>query len=111
MKGLDMNDNFTFTYDASNPIYSGDTITVSTPTYEFNNTTDWSNNTSLSVDGTLTVDGVDILQSIKDIQTVLGVVSRDLQKEEKYKGLKRAAEAYQRELDKISTFEALKGSN
>ena len=64
----------------------------------------------IDVQGTLTVDGVDVMQSIKDLQRVLGVVSRDIEKEEKYKGLKRAAEAYERELAKIETFEALKDS-
>jgi len=62
------------------------------------------------IEGDLTVDGVDVIQSIKDIQRVLGVVSRDLDKEQKYKGLKRAAEAYERELAKIETFETLKES-
>jgi hypothetical protein len=67
-------------------------------------------NSNVSIEGDLTVDGVDVMQSIKDIQRVLGVVSRDLDKEEKYKGLKRAAEAYERELAKIETFETLKES-
>jgi hypothetical protein len=65
---------------------------------------------NVSIEGELKVDGVDVMQSIKDIQRVLGVVSRDLDKEEKYKGLKRAAEAYERELAKIETFETLKES-
>ena len=67
-------------------------------------------NGNVIIKGDLTVDGVDVMQSIKDIQRVLGVVSRDLDKEEKYKGLKRAAEAYERELAKIETFETLKES-
>ena len=67
-------------------------------------------NGNVIIEGDLTVDGVDVVQSIKDMQRVLGVVSRDLDKEEKYKGLKRAAEAYERELAKIKTFETLKES-
>ena len=67
-------------------------------------------NGNVVIEGDLTVDGVDVIQSIKDIQRVLGVVSRDLDKEQKYKGLKRAAEAYERELAKIETFETLKES-
>ena len=67
-------------------------------------------NGNVIIEGDLTVDGVDVVQSIKDIQRVLGVVSRDLDKEEKYKGLRRAAEAYERELAKIETFETLKES-
>ena len=50
------------------------------------------------------------MQSIKDLQRVLGVVSRDIEKEEKYAGLKRAAEAYEHELAKIETLETIKGS-
>jgi hypothetical protein len=68
------------------------------------------NNSNVIIEGDLTVGGVDVMQSIKDIQRVLGVVSRDLDKEEKYKGLKRAAEAYERELAKIETFQILKES-
>ena len=67
-------------------------------------------NSNVIIEGDLTVDGVDVVQSIKDMQRVLGVVSRDLDKEEKYKGLRRAAEAYERELAKIETFETLKES-
>ena len=67
-------------------------------------------NGNVSIDGDLTVGGVDVMQSIKDMQRVLGVVSRDIDKEEKYAGLKRAAEAYERELEKIETFETLKDS-
>ena len=65
---------------------------------------------NVSIEGELKVDGVDVMQSIKDIQRVLGVVSRDIEKEEKYKGLKCAAEADERELAKIETFESLKES-
>ena len=67
-------------------------------------------NGDVRIEGSLKVDGVDVVQSIKDMQRVLGVVSRDIDKEEKYAGLKRAAEAYERELEKIETFETLKDS-
>ena len=50
------------------------------------------------------------MKTINDMQRVLGVVSRDIAKEEKYAGLKRAAEAYERELAKIETFEIVKES-
>ena len=65
---------------------------------------------NVSIEGELTVGGVDVMQSIKDMQRVLGVVSRDIEKEQKYAGLKRAAEAYERELAKIETLETIKGS-
>ena len=92
-----------------------DSFTTSTSSIYTNNDTFTFSNAldgkyCLSVEGELKVDGVDVMQSIKDLQRVLGVVSRDIEREEKYKGLKRAAEAYERELAKIETFEALKES-
>ena len=116
-----MGDNFNYSFSDST---SGDII-LDTSTWDDSFTTSpssiYTNDTftftdaldgkyGLSVEGKLEVDGVDVMQSIKDLQLVLGVVSRDLEKEEKYKGLKRAAEAYERELAKIETFEALKDS-
>ena len=94
-----------------------DTVTIDTSTWDDSFTTSptsiyssSSNSNNVIIEGNLTVDGVDVMQSIKDMQRVLGVVSRDLDKEEKYAGLKRAAEAYERELAKIETFETLKDS-
>ena len=91
------------------------TITIDTSYWDDSFTTSHSaiyttGNGNVSIEGELTVGGVDVMQSIKDLQRVLGVVSRDIEKEEKYAGLKRAAEAYERELAKIETFEAIKDS-
>ena len=97
-------------------LYTDNSITINTSSWDDSFSTDPSSiyttgiNKGLTVEGGLTVDGVDVMQSIKDIQRVLGVVSRDIEKEEKYAGLKRAAEAYERELAKIETFEAIKDS-
>lgn len=104
-----MNDNeYTFTLDTSN----ASTITLdSNYTYDINSS--WISDeidTGLNVSGDLTVNGVDVMKTINDMQRVLGVVSRDIAKEEKYAGLKRAAEAYERELAKIETFEIVKES-
>jgi len=103
------------TYTTNN---SSDTITINTSSWDDSFTTNPSSiyssnvagNGNVVIEGELTVGGVDVMQSIKDMQRVLGVVSRDLDKEEKYAGLKRAAEAYERELAKIETFEILKES-
>ena len=103
------------TYTSNN---SSDTITINTSSWDDSFTTNPSSiyssssigNGNVVIEGDLTVGGVDVMQSIKDMQRVLGVVSRDIEKEEKYAGLKRAAEAYERELEKIETFEALKDS-
>ena len=124
-----MNDDFVYTlpdtFDLSDDqITASDafelnttTITIDTSSWDDSFTTSPSaiyttgnGNGNVSIEGELTVGGVDVMQSIKDLQRVLGVVSRDIEKEEKYAGLKRAAEAYERELAKIETFETLKDS-
>ena len=122
-----MNDDFVYTlpdtFDLSDDqITASDafelnetTITIETSSWDDSFTTSPSaiyttGNGNVSIEGELTVGGVDVMQSIKDLQRVLGVVSRDIEKEEKYAGLKRAAEAYERELAKIETFETLKDS-
>ena len=113
-----MNDDFVYTLPDTIDLNSNDNITVTldTSSWDSSFTTSpssiYTSNSSSDViiEGELTVGGVDVMQSIKDMQRVLGVVSRDIAKEEKYAGLKRAAEAYERELAKIETFEALKES-
>ena len=111
-----MNDNFTITLDDDYITSSTDTITIPLDTSSWDNsfttspTSIYTSNNNVSIEGELKVGGVDVMQSIKDMQRVLGVVSRDIEKEEKYAGLQRAAEAYERELAKIETFETLKDS-
>ena len=111
-----MNDNFTITLDDDYITSSTDTITIPIDTSSWDDsfttspTSIYNSNGNVSIEGDLTVGGVDVMQSIKDMQRVLGVVSRDIEKEEKYAGLKRAAEVYERELAKIETFETLKDS-
>ena len=106
-------DNITLTLD-DDYFTSNNTISINTSSWDDSFTTSptsiYTGNGDVSIEGDLTVGGVNVIQSIKDMQRVLGVVSRDLEKEEKYKGLKRAAEAYERELAKIETFETLKDS-
>ena len=113
-----MNDDFVYTLPDTIDLNSNDNITVTLDTsswddsFTTNPSSIYTSNSSSDVviEGELTVGGVDVMQSIKDMQRVLGVVSRDIAKEEKYTGLKRAAEAYERELAKIETFETLKDS-
>jgi hypothetical protein len=110
------NNDITMTLDDGYITSSTDTITIDTSSWDDSFTTSpssiytSSSNGNVSIEGELTVGGVDVMQSIKDMQRVLGVVGRDIEKEEKYAGLKRAAEAYERELAKIETFETLKDS-
>ena len=101
----------------SDSLYTDNSITINTSSWDDSFTTDPSSiyttgitNGDVCIEGELTVGGVDVMQSIKDLQRVLGVVSRDIEKEEKYAGLKRAAEAYERELAKIETLETIKDS-
>jgi hypothetical protein len=122
---LQMNDDGTFTLTLDSNYTSDGTVTIDTSSWDDSFTTsptsiysspasiyssNGAGNGNVEIEGELTVGGVDVVQSIKDMQRVLGVVSRDLDKEEKYAGLKRAAEAYERELAKIETFETLKDS-
>jgi hypothetical protein len=106
------NDEITITLDGNYTF--DDTVTLDPSEWDDSFTTSpssiYSPTGNVSIEGELTVGGVDVMQSIKDMQRVLGVVSRDIEKEEKYAGLKRAAEAYERELAKIETFEALRDS-
>ena len=112
-----MNDDLVYTLPDTITLSDEDNITIDTSSWDNSFTTNPSSiysvgnsNGNVSIEGELKVGGVDVMQSIKDIQRVLGVVSRDIDKEEKYAGLKRAAEAYERELEKIETFETLKDS-
>ena len=111
-----MNDDFVYTLPDTIDLNSNDNITVTLDTSSWDDsfttspTSIYTPNNNVSIEGDLIVGGVDVMQSIKDMQRVLGVVSRDIAKEEKYAGLKRAAEAYERELEKIETFETLKDS-
>ncbi len=96
-----MNEDETFTLTLDDDyITSNNTITIDTSSWDDSFTTNptsiytTGSNDGVDIQGSLTVDGVDVMQSIKDMQRVLGVVSRDLEKEEKYAGVKRAAEAY-----------------
>ena len=113
-----MNDDETFTLNLGDDYITSSTGTITIPmdtsswddSFTTSPTSIYTDNGNVSIEGDLTVGGVNVIQSIKDIQRVLGVVSRDIDKEEKYAGLKRAAEAYERELEKIETFETLKDS-
>lgn len=94
----------------SDSLYTDNSITINTSSWD-NSFTTGITNSDVCIEGELKVGGVDVMQSIKDLQRVLGVVSRDIEKEEKYAGLKRAAEAYEHELAKIETLETIKDSN
>lgn len=115
---IDLGSDTLQTIYTNDTLYTDNSITINTSSWDDSFSTDPSsiyttgiNNGNVSIEGELKVGGVDVMQSIKDLQRVLGVVSRDIEKEEKYAGLKRAAEAYERELAKIETLETIKGLN
>jgi hypothetical protein len=70
------------TYTTNN---SSNNITINTSSWDDSFTTSpssiYSPTGNVSIEGDLTVGGVDVMQSIKDMQRVLGVVSRDIEKE------------------------------
>lgn len=68
------------------------------------------NDATVTINAPLIVDNIDVVKTLKEVMSVLGVVSRDIAREEKYKGLKEAAKEYERQLDKYKTFETIKDS-
>lgn len=68
------------------------------------------NDATVTINAPLIVDNIDVAKTLKEVMSVLGVVSRDIAREEKYKGLKEAAKEYERQLDKYKTFETIKDS-
>lgn len=65
---------------------------------------------SVIINAPLIIDNMDVAATLKDVMSVLGVISRDIAREDKYKGLRQAADQYQQQLDKYKTFETIKDS-
>jgi hypothetical protein len=66
------------------------------------------NNPTLKVDGTLEVQGRDVIQEIDEIRDALLLLKRDVDMEAKYPELRKLKDAYEAQLEKYKTFEALK---
>jgi len=56
----------------------------------------------------LTVDGRDILKELDEMRDALLLLKRDVDMETKYPKLKKLKDAYEAQLEKYKTFEALK---
>jgi hypothetical protein len=56
----------------------------------------------------LLVNGRDVMQEIDEMRDALLLLKRDVNMEEKYPKLKELKDAYERQLEKYKTFEALK---
>ena len=63
---------------------------------------------SLVVDGRAIVQGRDVIQEIDEMRDALLLLKRDVNMEAKYPKLKELKDAYEAQLEKYKTFEALK---
>jgi hypothetical protein len=86
------------------------TSSVSSSNYSFQDITiaDHTTNTTLKVDGTIEVKGRDILKELDEMRDALLLLKRDVDMEAKYPKLKELKDAYEEQLEKYKTFEALK---
>ena len=64
--------------------------------------------TTMHVDGKLEVQGRDILKELDEMRDALLLLKRDVDMEAKYPKLKELKDAYEAQLEKYKTFEALK---
>jgi hypothetical protein len=81
-----------------------------TPSGQWSNITiaDHTTDTTLKVDGKLEVQGRDILKELDEMRDALLLLKRDVDMEAKYPKLKELKDAYEAQLEKYKTFEALK---
>ena len=63
---------------------------------------------TLTVDGRAIIQGRDILKELDEIRDALLLLKRDVDMEEKYPKLRELKDAYEAQLEKYKTFEALK---
>ena len=63
---------------------------------------------SLVVDGRAIVQGRDVMQEIDEMRDALLLLKRDVDMEAKYPKLRKLKDAYEAQLEKYKTFEALK---
>lgn len=69
---------------------------------------DGGENGSMRVDVPLLVNGRDVMREIDEMRDALLLLKRDVDMESKYPKLKELKEAYEAQLDKYKTWEALK---
>lgn len=63
---------------------------------------------SMRVDVPLVVDGRDVMKELDEMRDALLLLKRDIDMESKYPKLKKLKDAYEAQLEKYKTFEALK---
>jgi len=64
--------------------------------------------TTLHVDGKLEVQGRDVMKELDEMRDALLLLKRDVDMEAKYPKLRELKDAYEAQLEKYKTFEALK---
>jgi hypothetical protein len=89
--------NSTQNYNPNNYTYSDITIADHTTTEP-----------TLKVNGTLEVEGRDVLKELDEMRDALLLLKRDVDMESKYPKLRELKDAYEAQLEKYKTFEALK---
>jgi hypothetical protein len=62
----------------------------------------------MHIDGKLEVQGRDVLKELDEMRDALLLLKRDVDMEAKYPKLKELKDAYEAQLEKYKTFEALK---
>ena len=92
-------------FPSNTPIYN--TITSSSP-YENISISNTTGPTTLKVDGTLEVNGRDVMKELDEMRDALLLLKRDVDMESKYPKLRELKDAYEAQLEKYKTFEALK---
>ena len=99
-----------YTYTNNTPIYNN----ISSGSISNNGLTDakitidGGVNGSMRVDVPLLVNGRDVMKELDEMRDALLLLKRDIDMESKYPKLKELKEAYEAQLEKYKTFEALK---
>ena len=87
-------------YTPNNYTYPSGNITIADHTTTTSHT--------LKVDGTLEVNGRDVVTELDEMRDALLLLKRDVDMEAKYPKLRELKDAYEAQLEKYKTFEALK---
>ena len=87
---------------------AGSTISTTTRLGDSKVIIDGGENGSMRVDVPLLVDGRDVMKELDEMRDALLLLKRDVDMEAKYPRLKELKDAYEAQLEKYKTFEALK---
>jgi hypothetical protein len=103
--------NSTQNYNPNNYTYASNTAIAaisSTSIEDHKITIDGGENGSMRVDVPLLVNGRDVMKEIDEMRDALLLLKRDVDMEAKYPKLRELKDAYEAQLEKYKTFEALK---